>query len=120
MEIKNIRNTNENGLFATKKYTKGEKVHTLIGEIYDKPTRETIRIGYGRHIYDNYGIFINHSFNPNIEIYENEIIALHDINIDDELVFNYNENEGTMANPFYVNGVIVGGTSELDIPTNKT
>ncbi len=51
------------------KYTKGERVHTLIGEIYDKPTRETICIGYDRHIYDNYGIFINHSFNPNIYIY---------------------------------------------------
>ena len=116
MEIKNIGNSSEKGLFATRKYTKGEKVHTLIGEIYDKPTRETIRIGYGRHIYDNYGIFINHSFNPNIDIYYNDIFALHDINIDDELVFNYNKNEGTMANPFYVNGIIVCGNSELDTP----
>lgn len=114
MEIKNIGNSSEKGLFSTKKYTKGERVHTLIGEIYDKPTRETIRIGYGRHIYDNYGIFINHSFNPNIYIYVNRIFALHDINIDDELVFNYNENEGTLLNPFYVNGIIVCGNSELD------
>ena len=114
MEIKNIGNSSEKGLFATKKYRKGERVHTLIGEIYDKPTRETIRIGYGRHIYDNYGIFINHSFNPNIYIYYKDIFALHDINIDDELVFNYNENEGTLLNPFYVNGIIVCGNSELD------
>ena len=114
MEIKNIGISSEKGLFATKKYRKGERVHTLIGEIYDKPTRETIRLEYGRHIYDNYGIFINHSFNPNIYIYGNRIFALHDINIDDELVFNYNENEGTMANPFYVNGIIVCGNSELD------
>lgn len=116
MEIKNIGNSSEKGVFTTKKYTKGERVHTLIGKIYDKPTRETIRIGYGRHIYDNYGIFINHSFNPNIDIYYNDIFALHDINIDDELVFNYNKNEGTMANPFYVNGIIVCGNSELDTP----
>ena len=54
-----------------KKYTKGERVHTLIGEIYDKPARETIRIGYGRHIHDNYGIFINHSFNPRLVRYFN-------------------------------------------------
>ena len=114
MEIKNIGNSSEKGLFATKKYKAFERVHTLIGEIYDKPTRETIRLEYGRHIYDNYGIFINHSFNPNIYIYGNRIFALHDINIDDELVFNYNENEGTMANPFYVNGIIVCGNSELD------
>ena len=115
MEIKNIGNSSEKGLFATKKYTKGERVHTLIGKIYDKPTRETIRIGYGRHIYDNYGIFINHSFNPNIAILYDKIITLHNINIGDELVFNYNENECTMANPFYVNGIIVCGNSELDI-----
>ena len=115
MEIKNIGNTNEKGLFATKKYTKDERVHTLIGEIYDKPTRETIRIGYDRHIYDNYGIFINHSFNPNIYIIYSEIFALQDINIGDELVFNYNENEGTMANPFYVDGIFVCGNSEFDI-----
>ena len=114
MEIKNIGNSSEKGLFATKKYRKGERVHTLIGEIYDKPTRETIRLEYDRHIHDNYGKFINHSFNPNIYIYGNRIFALHDINIDDELVFNYNENEGTLLNPFYVNGIIVCGNSELD------
>ena len=38
MEIKNIGNSSEKGLFATKKYTKGERVHTLIGKIYDKPS----------------------------------------------------------------------------------
>ena len=115
MEIKNIENSSEKGLFATKKYRKGERVHTLIGEIYDKPTRETIRIEYDRHIYDNYGKFINHSFNPNIDILYDDIITLHDINIGDELVFNYNKNECTMANPFYVNGILVCGNSELDI-----
>ena len=114
MEIKNIGNSSEKGLFATKKYKAFERVHTLIGKIYDKPTRETIRLEYNRHIHDNYGIFINHSFNPNIYIFANRIFALHDINIDDELVFNYNENEGTMANPFYVDGIIVCGNPELD------
>ena len=92
MEIKNIGISSEKGLFATKKYRKGERVHTLIGKIYDKPTRETIRLEYDRHIHDNYGIFINHSFNSNIYIYENIIFALHDININNELVFNYNLN----------------------------
>lgn len=114
MEIRNIKNSNEKGLFATKKYKQGDKVHTLTGEIFDNPTRETIRIGNNRHIYDNYGIFINHSFEPNIEIYYDEIFALRDINIDDELVFDYNKNEGSMANPFYANGILVCGNPELD------
>ena len=114
MEVKNIKNSTEKGLFATKNYKQGDKVHTLTGEIFDKPTRETIRIGNNRHIYDNYGIFINHSFDPNIHIHHDEMFALRDINIGDELTFDYNKNEGTMASPFYVNGILVCGNSELD------
>jgi len=48
----------------------------------------------------------------------NEIIAVHHINIDDELVFNYNKNEGTEENPFYVNDILVCGNSELDNSTS--
>lgn len=76
--------------------------------------RETIHIGNDKHIYDDYGIFIDHSFEPNIKIHHDEIFALHDINIDDELTFNYNENECTIANPFYVNGILVCGNQEID------
>ena len=109
MEVRHSKLTNEKGLFSTKKYKKGDILYTLSGEIYDKPTRETIYIGNNRHIYDKYGIYINHSFNPNICVKECMLVALCDVEIDDELFFNYNDTEINMANPFYVNGVLVSG-----------
>ncbi len=109
MEIRNSILTNEKGLFSTKEYKKGEIIHILSGDIYDNPKRETIHIGNNKHIYDKYGIFINHSFNPNIYVNGCELIALCDIKNNDELLFNYNDTEINMANPFYVNGILVCG-----------
>ncbi len=112
MEIRNSDNINGKGLFSTKKYMKGDIVHILSGEIYDNPTRYTIHIGNNKHIHDEYGIFINHSFNPNICINNNNVIALVDINVNDELMFNYNDSELKMASPFYVNNILVNGKNE--------
>jgi hypothetical protein len=109
MEIKDSKLTNEKGLFSTKEYKKGDILYVLRGDIYDKPTRETIHIGNNRHIYDKYGIYLNHSFNPNIYINECELIALCDIKINDELFFNYNDTEINMANPFYIDDILVCG-----------
>jgi hypothetical protein len=109
MEIRHNDLIKGRGLFATKKYKKGEIIYKLCGTVYDYPTRETIHIGSNKHIYDQYGIFINHSFEPTIYIKDTDLIALKDINENDEIVFNYNENELEMANPFYVNGILVKG-----------
>jgi SET domain-containing protein len=97
------------GLFATKNYIKDEIIYKLTGEIFDHPTRESIHIGNNKHIYDEYGIFINHSFTPNIRVDNLFLIAIKDIHRDDELTFNYNETEINMANPFKVNDILVSG-----------
>jgi hypothetical protein len=109
MEIRHSFITNGNGVFATKKYRKGDLIFILSGELYDSPTRETIHIGNNKHIYDHYGIYINHSFTPNIFIDGFCVIALLDIKENEEIMFNYNDNEINMANPFYVNDVLVEG-----------
>lgn len=109
MEIKNSITIDGKGLFSTKKYNKNDIIFELSGKIFDNPTRETIHIGNNKHIYDNYGIFINHSFNPNIYINGKNVIALIDINENEELRFNYNDNEINMANPFYDNNILVEG-----------
>jgi SET domain-containing protein len=88
---------------------KDEIIYELTGEIFDHPTRESIHIGNNKHIYDEYGIFINHSFTPNIQVNNFFLIAVKDINIDDEITFNYNETEINMANPFKVNDILVSG-----------
>jgi len=97
------------GLFATKKYTQDEILFFLEGPISSFPTRETIHIGRNRHICDDYGIYINHSFTPTIFINHIAVVALRNIEIGEELVFNYNENEINMASPFYVENILVSG-----------
>jgi hypothetical protein len=109
MEIRNSTLTNEKGLFSTKEYKKGEIIYILSGDIYNNPKRETIHIGNNKHIYDKYGIFINHSFKPNIYVNRCELIALCDIKMNDELLFNYNDTEINIVNTFYVNNILVCG-----------
>jgi SET domain-containing protein len=100
------------GVFATIPYKAGDLVFILSGPIHDHPTRETIHIGNDRHIYDEYGKFINHSFVPTIRIEGERVVAATDIFIGDELCFNYNETELKMSSPFYVDDVLVGGKNE--------
>jgi len=90
MEIRNIKNSNNIGVFATKKYNKDDLIYTLTGKIHDKQIEGTICVGNNMYICDKeYGMYINHSIDPNITIHNKEIFALHDININDELVFNF-------------------------------
>ena len=89
-----------NGLFSEVSYKSNEKIHKLEGTIYDRPSRTTIEIDINTHIDDKYGIFMNHSFNPNCKIEDGYIVSIKNININDELTFNYNDNETAMACPF--------------------
>jgi len=112
MEIKQSKHLDGKGLFTTKSCKKNEIVFVLEGEIFSEPTRESIYIGNGEHIYDEYGIFINHSFTPNIKIVNKNVVALQDIESDTEVVFNYNDSELKMANPFYIGDVYVNGNND--------
>jgi len=109
MEIKPSTLNEGNGVYTTKSVKKGDVVYILKGEIFSQPTRESIHIGNNQHIYDEYGIFINHSFTPNIYIDHINVVALCDIEKDTELAFNYNDTEINMAAPFYVNDITVCG-----------
>jgi len=109
MEIKHSKYINGKGVFATQQYQKNSVVYTLTGEITSYPTRESIHIGDNKHIYDEYGIFMNHSFTPNVYIDNTSVIALKDIEIGDEIVFNYNDTEINMASPFYIGDLLVQG-----------
>jgi len=113
MEIRYNDKISEKGLYSTKFYPKDSIVFVLKGEIYNHPTRETIHIGNNKHIYDKYGIFMNHSFTPNVKIVGKNVFALCDVNVDDEIVFNYNESEINMHSPFCVNGRIVCGKTDF-------
>jgi len=111
MEIKLNTVINGQGLYSTQKYSKGDIVFTLSGTIYNKPSRETIYVGNNTHILDQYGQFINHSFTPSTYIDKFKVIALIDINPNDEITFNYNDSELEMASPFEVNGIHICGSN---------
>ncbi len=111
MEVRKNVDLGENGLFSTKNVNKGDVVFTLSGEIFDKPTRETIYVGDNKHIHDKHGIFINHSFVPSVKIDGMNVVANIDITPGDEITFNYNDNELEMANPFMSDGQMVCGNN---------
>jgi hypothetical protein len=113
MEVK-INSFNELGLFTKKSYKKDDTIFVLEGTIFDKPSRETIHIGNNKHIYDKYGIYINHSFLPTVYINNFYVKAISDILEGTEITFDYNKNEIDMAAPFYVDGILICGLNKMD------
>ena len=113
MEI--INNNNFKSLYSTKAYKKNQIIIKLSGTILDKPTRTSIEIGKDKHIEDELGQYMNHSFQPTCKIENGCVIALHDIEKGTELNFNYNESETKMACPFVdktTNKMVSGGKND--------
>lgn len=109
MEITKSTLLEGKGLILRKNVKKGEVVFTLSGKMLDHPTRESIHIGNNKHIYDENGIFINHSFEPTVWIDGYNVRALMDLTDGDEITFNYNDSEINMANTFQIGEVLVCG-----------
>jgi len=109
MEITDSKLVDGKGLILRKSVKKGENVFVLSGKIADHPTRESIHIGNNKHIYDEYGIFINHSFDPSVRIESVNVVALKDLHDGDEITFNYNDTEINMADTFHVGDTFVCG-----------
>lgn len=111
LHIKYCNRVNGDGLYTSVSVQANQKVFTLSGELFNIPTKYTIHVGNNWHIYDKHGIYMNHSFEPNTKICGFDVVALVDIQPDDELTFNYNDSEVNMADPFMVNSVMVNGTT---------
>lgn len=122
MEVESVRGSeSELGLFATRSYKRFDQVHVLSGVELDHPTRESIYVGGGVHIVDAWGQFVNHSFEPSCTVRGRFFIALRDINVGEELTFNYNWSELPMANPFRTSdGRLVNGNIRADEEHSKT
>lgn len=117
IEIKNSI-IGEKGLFALRHFSQGQVVFVLDGQTFDHPTRESIHVGNGVHVHDEYGAYINHSFDPSTKITGRFVTAIKEINCGDEITFNYNESEINMASPFVVNGIIVKGVDTSTMKKN--
>lgn len=99
------------GVFTTTSYKNGELVLKLSGEEVNQPTRESIEIGLHRHIIDNYGSYINHSFEPTTRVDTTlcGMVAVRDLGPNEQVTFNYNESESCMTCPFESMGITVSG-----------
>ena len=112
MEIRHCKRISKNneehkGLFLTENFKKDNIVHTLEGPILDKPTKFSIEIGKNQHIIDDYGVFMNHSFEPTVQISGKSVIALKDLEKGSEICFNYNESETSMVSSFLTENELV-------------
>ena len=97
------------GVYSTKTYKFNEIVHVMTGQMSNIPTQKSIHIGDNMHLLDEFGQYINHSFEPNVKVVNNKLIAIKDIDIYDEITFNYNDSELNMACPFEDEGIKVCG-----------
>jgi len=97
------------GIYALQSYKPGELVRIMTGRLFNAPTKRTIHIGNNMHLEDEIGRYINHSFDPNVRVDGNKLISIKDIEIYDEITFNYNDTEIEMACPFEDNGILVCG-----------
>jgi hypothetical protein len=97
------------GIYATKTYKSNEIIYVMTGKLLNTPTQKSIHIGDNMHLVDEFGQYINHSFDPNVRIEGNKLIAIKDIDIYDEITYNYNDSELEMACPFEDDGIKVCG-----------
>lgn len=90
------------GVFSLKAFKEGDTLFRMNGEFSRVPTRTSVQIGEQLHIEDELAGFINHSCVPNARINKqiHSFVALKDIAVDEEIVFDYNMNEDALASPF--------------------
>tara|TARA_B110000971_G_C19896530_1_gene447922 strand:+ start:87 stop:428 length:342 start_codon:yes stop_codon:yes gene_type:complete len=113
MKIKYCERVKGEALFVEKPYKKDDVIFVLDGDILVKPSKYSIEIAKDRHILDQWGVYMNHSFNPTTKICGEKVVAIKDLEIGDELNFNYNLNETKMATPFYTDdGTHVSGINK--------
>jgi|688.fasta_scaffold988530_1 hypothetical protein len=97
------------GIYTTQSYKPNEILRVMSGKMLNIATQNSIHIGDNMHLEDEIGQYINHSFEPNIKIVGNKLVAIKYINMYEEITFNYNENELEMVCPFEDNGIKVCG-----------
>lgn len=106
------------GVFAKKDFRKGDVIFTMKGKIISHPTRTSVQIGEHQHIEDFTAGHINHSCTPNIKVNrkKHQFECIEAIQAGEEIMFNYQENEDSLANPFYCEccGQIIIGKKQAE------
>jgi hypothetical protein len=92
------------GLFTKKSFVNGIKVLELDGTYFPYPTRTSIQIGE-QHLEHYEGGHINHHCDPNTKVIVPNftppfLVAIKDIEFDEEITFNYETTETELIAPF--------------------
>ena len=90
----------EKATYARHSFRVGEILYVVQGDPRATRTRDSIEVGPGQHVEDEYALFINHSFTPNLRVRGRELVAIAEIQEGDEITFNYLESESEIAAPF--------------------
>lgn len=90
------------GVFATKNFKKGQVLFKMRGKVYPTPSRTSVQISKNRHIEDIIAGHMNHHCHPNAKVYKRtqSFMATRNIQVGEEITFNYNKNEDCLAEPF--------------------
>lgn len=115
-------------LRAGSRFEAGEVVLVLEGLLSETPSRYSVQVGADLHVQPAPGIpedsvraawrFLNHSCQPNAAFRGPVLTALTAIEAGDEITFDYNTTEATMAEPFtcrcgHCDGRRIGGYGTL-------
>ena len=98
-------------LVAQSRFSPGDKIWMLAGEVVDVPDRYSVQVGRNDHLRPQPALppgaddiylwrYLNHSCNPNTQVIGRTLVALAAIAPGDELTFDYNCTEYEMATPF--------------------
>jgi hypothetical protein len=101
LEVKNVDGML--GLYSNRLFRSGETIIYLRGEAKSEPTRHSIKVADGVHIEDHYGYYVNHSCHPSANVNGRLVVATKDIDVGDEITFDYKENEDALVCPFVCN-----------------
>lgn len=91
---------NSKALVAAVPFSPGALIRQLVGREVDTPTRTSIQVGESKHIEDDFGSFVNHSCDPSAIIEDGCLVAIKQIDVGNEITFDYKKNENTLASPF--------------------
>ncbi len=95
---------NKNGMFGIQAscfFSTGEVVYSLLDGVETKlRTQTSVQVEANLHVEDEIGRYINHHCDPTCEIQKHNVVAIKDINIGDEITFDYVKNEDFISSPF--------------------
>ena len=96
---------------AREAITAGQAILAIRGKLTDTPTKYSVQVGLDTHLVADVEEFehmtdvspwrfTNHSCEPNATIVDRRLVAVRDIAEQEQVTFNYNTTEFSMAEPF--------------------